>query len=75
MAVALWVVRATLRPAFTLSQNAIEVLTKGRVLVDEDGAGSHHCVAVVVPIEVVNALAESALQTQEGLHATSEPAA
>ena len=75
VAVALWVVRAILRPAFTLSQNAIEVLTQGRVLVREDDAGSHHGVAVVVPMEVVNALAESALETQEGLRAGSEPAA
>jgi methyl-accepting chemotaxis protein len=72
--VALWVVRATLRPAFTLSQNAIEVLTQGRVLVDEDERGSHHGISVVVPIEVVNALAESALETQEGLRPGSTPA-
>ena len=75
VAVALWVVRAILKPAFTLSQNAIEVLTQGRVLVDEDDRGSHHGVSVVVPIEVVNALAESALETQEGLHPRTEPAA
>jgi methyl-accepting chemotaxis protein len=75
IAVALWVVRAILRPAFTLSQNAIEVLTQGRVLVDEDDSGSHHGVSVVVPIEVVNALAESAIQTQEAMHRGSEPAA
>jgi methyl-accepting chemotaxis protein len=75
VAVALWVVRAILKPAFTLSQNAIEVLMQGRVLVDEDDTGSHHGVAVVVPLEVVNALAESALETQEGLRTTNEPAA
>jgi methyl-accepting chemotaxis protein len=76
VAVALWVVRAILKPAFTLSRNAIEVLTQGRVLVDEDDRGSHHGVSVVVPIEVVNALAESALETQEGLHhPRTEPAA
>jgi methyl-accepting chemotaxis protein len=73
--VALWVVRAILRPAFTLSQNAIEVLTKGRVLVAEDERGSHHGISVVVPIEVVNALAESALETQEGLRPGSTPTA
>jgi methyl-accepting chemotaxis protein len=73
VAVALWVVRAILRPAFTLSQNAIEVLTKGVVLVGEDDRGSHHGISVVVPIEVVNALAESALETQEGLHPGSVP--
>jgi methyl-accepting chemotaxis protein len=76
VAVALWVVRAILRPAFTLSQNAIEVLTQGRVLVREGPHGSHHGVSVVVPIEVVNALAESALQTQETSRTqTGEPAA
>jgi CHASE3 domain sensor protein len=71
--VALWVVRAILRPAFTLSQNAIEVLTQGRVLVDEDERGSHHGISVVVPIEVVNALADSALETQEALRPGSTP--
>jgi methyl-accepting chemotaxis protein len=75
VAVAIWVVRAILKPALTLSQNAIEVLTQGRVLVDEDERGSHHGVSVVVPIEVVNALAESALETQEGMHPRREPAA
>jgi methyl-accepting chemotaxis protein len=74
VAIALWIVRATLRPAFTLSRNAIEVLTQGQVLVDEDELGSHHGVAVLVPIEVVNALAASALKTQEGLHPRGEPA-
>jgi methyl-accepting chemotaxis protein len=75
VAVALWVVRALLRPAFTLSRNAIEVLTRGRVLVDEDDRGSHHGTSVVVPIEVVNALAESALETQEALHPRGQPSA
>jgi methyl-accepting chemotaxis protein len=75
IALALWVVRAILKPAFTLSQNAIEVLTKGRVLVDEDDRGSHHGVGVVVPLEVVNALAESALETQEAMRPRSDPAA
>jgi methyl-accepting chemotaxis protein len=73
VAVAIWVVRAILRPAFALSRNAIEVLTQGRVLVDEDERGSHHAISVVVPIEVVNALAESALETQEGLRPGSTP--
>ena len=74
IAIAAWVIRAILRPAFTLSRNAIEVLNQGRVLVDEDERGSHHGVAVVVPLEVVNALAESALETREALHPGSEPA-
>jgi methyl-accepting chemotaxis protein len=75
VAVALWVVRAILRPAFTLSRDAIELLTQGRVLVDEDERGSHYGVSVVVPIEVVNALAASALQTQEAMKRGGEPAA
>jgi methyl-accepting chemotaxis protein len=74
VAVALWVVRAILKPAFVLSEKAIEVLTHGRLVVEHDGQGSHHGVAVEVPIEVVNALAESALETQEGLRRGS-PAA
>ena len=74
VAVALWVVRAILKPAFTLSQNAIEVLNKGYVLVSEDEHGSHHGISVVVPIETVNALAESALETQESLRPGSTPA-
>jgi methyl-accepting chemotaxis protein len=67
VAVTLWVVRGILKPALVLSQNAIEVLTRGRLLVEDDAQGSHHAVAVEVPVEVVNALAESALETQEGL--------
>jgi methyl-accepting chemotaxis protein len=75
VAIALWVVRTLLRPAFELSQNAIEVLNKGYVLVGEDDKGSHHGLSVVVPIETVNALAESALETQESLRPGSTPAA
>ena len=67
VAVALWVVRAILKPAFVLSQNAIAVLTQGRLVVEGDERGSHYGVAVEVPIDVVNALAESALEAQEGL--------
>jgi CHASE3 domain sensor protein len=72
-ALGLWVVRVILRPAFTLSQNAIEVLNTGYVLVGADDRGSHHGISVVVPIETVNALAESALQTQESLRPGSTP--
>jgi methyl-accepting chemotaxis protein len=70
--VAIWVMRAILKPALTLSQNAIELLTQGQVLVDEDDRGSHHGVAVVVPIEAVNALAESALETKQALRPRGE---
>jgi hypothetical protein len=41
-----------------------ETLTSARVLVEEGEGGSHYAVAVEVPIEVVNTLAESALETQ-----------
>ena len=75
VAIALWVVRTLLRPAFTLSKNALEVLNKGYVLVGEDDKGSHHGLSVVVPIETVNALAESALETQESLRPGSTPPA
>jgi methyl-accepting chemotaxis protein len=74
IAVALWVVRAILRPAFVLSRNAMEVLTRGRLLVADDGTGTHHGVAVEVPIEVVNALAESAMEAREGLRRSKPPA-
>jgi methyl-accepting chemotaxis protein len=74
IAIALWVVRTLLRPAFRLSQNAIDVLNQGYVVVGEDEGGSHHGISVVVPIEAVNALAESALETQESLRPGSTPA-
>jgi len=72
-ALALWVVRAILRPAFTLSQNAIQVVSTGYVLVGADHRGNDHGISVVVPIEAVNALAESALETQEALRPGSSP--
>jgi methyl-accepting chemotaxis protein len=71
--IAFWVVRTILKPAFVLSRNAIEVLNRGRMLVAEDERGSHYGVAVEVPVDVVNALAESALQAQQALHPGSDP--
>lgn len=65
--VAIWVARTLLRPAHALTRNALAVLTRARLLVEEDEVGSHHGVAVEVPIEVVNTLAESALETQDVL--------
>jgi hypothetical protein len=44
---------------YDLTRNASKVLTRGRVLVEEDDQGSHHAVAVEVPIEVIRALATS----------------
>ena len=76
VAIAIWVVRGILRPSLTLSRNALEVLTKGRIVVDRDETGEGQGVAVVVPIEVVNKLAGSALETQEALDPDSSvPAA
>jgi methyl-accepting chemotaxis protein len=65
IAVAIWVARAILRPTQALTRNALAVLTQGRVLVKEGEGGSHYAVAVEVPVEVVNTLAESALETQD----------
>jgi methyl-accepting chemotaxis protein len=65
--VALWVLRAILKPAQDLTRNALEMLASARVLVQEGPPGSHHGVAVEVPIEVVNALAENALKAREVL--------
>jgi methyl-accepting chemotaxis protein len=67
VAMAVWVVRAILRPAFVLSRNAIEVLTRGRLLVEGESEGTHRGVSVEVPVEVINALAESALDAQRQL--------
>jgi methyl-accepting chemotaxis protein len=71
---AVWVVRTILKPAYALTRNAMDVLTRGRVLVEEGPPGSHRGVAVEVPIEVVNALAESALEAKEALRPRSDPA-
>lgn len=71
--VAVWVVRTILKPAYALSRNAMEVLTRGRVIVEEDARGSHYGVVVEVPIEVVNALADSALEAQEVLRTRNDP--
>jgi methyl-accepting chemotaxis protein len=74
IAVAIWVVRTILKPAYALTRNAMEVLTRGRVLVEEDASGSHYGVVVEVPIEVVNALAGSALEAREALLPDDDPA-
>ena len=70
---AVWVIRTILKPAFVLSRNAIEVLTRGRLLVAEGEDGSHYGVAVEVPVDVVNALADSALEAQETLRPANGP--
>ena len=72
--VAVWVARTILKPARALTRDALEVLTKGRLLVAEGESGSHYAVAVEVPVDVVNTLAESALETQDALRARGRPA-
>lgn len=73
LGVAFWVVRTILKPAYALSRNALNVLMQARVLVEEDAHGSHHAVGVEVPIEAVNALGDSVLETQELLGTGSRP--
>jgi methyl-accepting chemotaxis protein len=75
IAVAVWVARTMLKPAHALTRNALEVLTRARLLVEEDEVGSHHGVAVELPIEVVNTLAESALETRDVLRGGGRSAA
>lgn len=44
---------------YDLTRSASKVLTRGRVLVEEDEHGSHHATAVEVPIDVIRSLAEN----------------
>ena len=74
IAVTVWVVRTILKPAYTLSRNAFNVLMQARVLVEEDDRGSHRAVGVEVPIEAVNALGDSVLGAQDALGTTGQPA-
>jgi CHASE3 domain sensor protein len=74
LAIAFWIVRTLLKPAYRLTRNALEVLTNARILVDEDARGSHYAVGVEVPIEVVNPLGDSVLEAQEVLRAGTKPA-
>lgn len=73
LAIAFWIARTLLKPAYRLTRNALEVLTHARVLVEEDARGSHHGVGVEVPIEVVNALGDSVLEAQELLRTRPRP--
>jgi hypothetical protein len=51
---------AELEDAFVdLARTASRVLTRGRVLVEEDENGSHHAIGLEVPIEVVRELADA----------------
>jgi CHASE3 domain sensor protein len=73
LAIAFWIVRTLLKPAYRLTRNAMEVLMHARILVDEDAHGSHHGVGVEVPIEVVNALGDSVLEAQDVLRTGTRP--
>ena len=54
---------------YDLTRNASKVLTRGRVLVEDDGTGSHVAIAVEVPIEVIRALAERVREARAVLDA------
>jgi methyl-accepting chemotaxis protein len=73
LAIAFWIVRTLLRPAYRLTRNAMEVLMHARILVEEGAHGSHYGVGVEVPIEVVNALGDSVLEAQEALRTGTRP--
>jgi len=73
LAIAFWIVRTLLKPAYRLTRNALDVLMQARILVAEDARGSHHAVGVEVPIEVVNALGDSVREAQETLRTGIKP--
>ena len=60
---------------YELTRNASKVLTRGRVLVEEDAHGSHQAVAVEVPIAVIQSLAESVREARELLRSAGRRAA
>jgi CHASE3 domain sensor protein len=71
--VVFWVARTVLKPTYDLTRSALNVINRSRILVEDDGSGSHTAIAVQVPIEVVNDLAESAIETREILRASGRP--
>jgi CHASE3 domain sensor protein len=72
--VVFWVAHAVLRPTYHLTQSALNVINRSRILVEDDGSGSHTGVVVEVPIDAVSELAESAAETREILRASGHPA-
>jgi methyl-accepting chemotaxis protein len=72
--VVFWVAHTFLEPTYDLTRNALNVISRSQILVEDDGRGSHTAIAVQVPIEVVNDLAESAIETREILRAGRHPA-
>jgi methyl-accepting chemotaxis protein len=71
--VVFWVAHAVLRPTQNLTRNALNVVNRSFVLVEDDGSGSHTAVAVQVPIEAVSDLAESAIEARGVLRASGHP--
>ena len=71
--VAFWVAHTVLKPTQNLTRDALNVVNRSLVLVEDDGSGSHTAVAVQVPIEAVNDLAESAIEAQGVLRASGHP--
>jgi methyl-accepting chemotaxis protein len=74
VAIVFWVGHMVLKPTQKLTRDALNVLNRARVLVEDDGSGSHTAIAVEVPIEVVTDLAESAIETRDILRASGHPA-
>jgi hypothetical protein len=60
---------------YELTRTASKVLTRGRILVEEDEHGSHVAVAVEVPIEAIRALAETVEEARELLRSSGRRAA
>jgi hypothetical protein len=60
---------------YELTRNASKVLSRGRILVEEDEHGSHVAVALEVPIDVIRALAETVQEARELLRSSGRRAA
>lgn len=71
--VAFWVAHTVLKPTQNLTRDALNVVNRSLILVEDDGSGSHTAVAVQVPIEAVNDLAESAIEAKGVLRASGHP--
>ena len=71
--VVFWVAHTVLKPAQNLTRDALNVVNRSLILVEDDGSGSHTAVAVQVPIEAVNDLAESVIEAKGVLRASGHP--
>jgi CHASE3 domain sensor protein len=74
LAIVFWAAHTVLKPTYDLTRSALNVINRSRILVEDDGSGSHTAIAVEVPIEAVNDLAESAIETRDILRASGHPA-